>query len=83
MHLVASIGDSRVLPTLRTDLVVNWGFGSVLNQPGSPVTTENPLAVNFTNVEMNIGEFFGGFVGDVSGPSPGCARTGATRASTR
>ncbi len=31
------------------------------------MTTENPLAVNFTNVQMNIGEFFGGFAGDVLG----------------
>ncbi|WP_182868153.1 PKD domain-containing protein [Rhodopirellula sp. JC639] len=59
LHLVAGVGDSRILPSLRTDLAVNWGFGSA--------SGVQPLTVEFQNVEMNLGEFFGGFVGDMLG----------------
>ncbi|MCA9138495.1 MAG: hypothetical protein KDB00_17105, partial [Planctomycetales bacterium] len=71
--LTASIGDPNVLPSLRTNLRVDWGFGSRLADPNDPTntpftpTTDEPLKVNFENVQMNLGEFFGGFVGDVLG----------------
>ncbi|QDV47224.1 Bifunctional hemolysin/adenylate cyclase precursor [Stieleria neptunia] len=71
--LTASVGDSKILPSLRTNLRVDWGFGSRLAAPDAPTntrftpTTNEPLKVNFENVQMNLGEFFGGFVGEVLG----------------
>lgn len=68
IHLVATMGNPDVLPSLRTDLVLHWGFGeSVLDIPGDSIDRDNPLSVEFTNVEMNMGEFFSGFAGDVLG----------------
>ncbi|KAA1258981.1 Bifunctional hemolysin/adenylate cyclase precursor [Rubripirellula obstinata] len=60
LHLVASIGNPDVLPSIRTDLIVDWGFGDGID-------SGTPLSVEFTEVEMNIGEFFAGFAGDVLG----------------
>ncbi len=68
IHLIATIGNPDVLPSLRTDLVLHWGFGdSVLDNPGNSIDRDNPLSVEFKHVEMNMGEFFSGFAGDVLG----------------
>ncbi|MEM9825839.1 MAG: LamG-like jellyroll fold domain-containing protein, partial [Planctomycetota bacterium] len=59
LQVVASIQGSDYLPRLRTDLVVDWDFvaGQDVNQP----------SVNFENVQINLGDFFSGFAGDVLG----------------
>ncbi|MEO1614598.1 MAG: LamG-like jellyroll fold domain-containing protein [Planctomycetota bacterium] len=77
LAVIASIGESKVLPSIRTDLLLHWQQGSgfdfgIEDRTPTPaeqleVTPENPIAVEFANVEMNIGEFFGGFAGDVLG----------------
>ncbi|MEM6474113.1 MAG: hypothetical protein AAF802_31475, partial [Planctomycetota bacterium] len=48
---------SDYLPRLRTDLVVDWDFiaGQEVNLP----------SVTFENVQINLGDFFSGFAGDV------------------
>ncbi|MEM6474496.1 MAG: hypothetical protein AAF802_33495, partial [Planctomycetota bacterium] len=57
LQVVASIEGSDYLPRLRTDLVVDWDFiaGQEVNLP----------SVKFENVQINLGDFFSGFAGDV------------------
>ena len=55
LHVVTTVGESAILPSLRADLVVDWDFVA---------GGGNTLTVDFDNVEMNLGDFFGGFVGD-------------------
>ena len=59
LNLVVSMGDSSLIPRMRTDLIVDWEFiaGQRLNAP----------EVRFENVQLNLGDFFGGFVGEVLG----------------
>lgn len=59
LSLVVSMGDSSLVPRMRTDLIVDWEFiaGEGLNAP----------EVRFENVQLNLGDFFSGFVGEVLG----------------
>ncbi len=59
LNLVVSLGDAGILPRLRTDLVVDWNFIAGQNQSAPDV--------RFENVELNLGDFFSGFAGEVLG----------------
>ena len=56
LAIVVSADSAGVLPRLRTDLIVDWDF--VAGQDDSVPS------VSFENVQMNLGDFFSGFVGD-------------------
>ena len=68
LNLEVSLGDNSLFPRLRTDLIVDWEFvaGQSVNQP----------SVDFQNVQLNLGDFFSGFAGellnDVQGVLDGC-----------
>ncbi len=59
LNLLVSLGDNSLFPRLRTDLIVDWEFtaGQGLNAP----------EVKFENVQMNLGDFFSGFAGELLG----------------
>ncbi len=52
LHLDVSFEGSSVFPRMRTDFIVDWQLGS------------DPT-VDFQNVQMNLGDFFSGFAGDI------------------
>ena len=54
LHLEVSFAGSSAFPRMRTDFIVDWQIGS------------DPT-VNFENVQMNLGDFFSGFAGDILG----------------
>ncbi|MEM8678612.1 MAG: calcium-binding protein, partial [Planctomycetota bacterium] len=55
--LLASFGDAAGFPSMRTNIGVDWDF-----ELGQDV----PLpVVEFTDLELNLGEFFNGFAADI------------------
>lgn len=54
IRMELSAGDTRFLPRIRADLIVDWNYG-----PGA-----DPNGVSFENVQLNLGDFFGGFAGN-------------------
>ena len=57
LHLVASFGGSNSFPSLQTDLAIDWEYmlGDSLQLPN----------VEFTDIELDLGQFFSGFAGTV------------------
>jgi hypothetical protein len=54
LHFDVSFEGSNVFPRMRADLVVDWQLGT------------DPT-VGFENVQLNLGDFFGGFAGNILG----------------
>ena len=59
LALMAELGGETLFPSIRTDFGLDWQIdvGSGFVQP----------TIDFNNVEMNLGEFFGDFAGPVLG----------------
>jgi Ca2+-binding RTX toxin-like protein len=57
LDIVTSLAGSSMLPRLRTDFALDWGLGS----------DEIETRIAFENIELNLGDFFGGFAGEVLG----------------
>ncbi|XZE54543.1 LamG-like jellyroll fold domain-containing protein [Planctomycetaceae bacterium SH139] len=57
LELMVNLGDSSLFPRMRTDLQVDWQFiaGEGVNAP----------TVDFNNVQLNLGDFFSGFAGEL------------------
>ena len=57
LHLLAEFGPLANFPSVRTDLSLDWQY-SLDEGAGDP-------AIQFRNVELNLGEFFTNFAGGV------------------
>ncbi len=57
LHLLASFGGSSSFPSLQSDLFIDWDYNL-----GDDV--QLPI-VEFTDIELDLGQFFSGFAGTV------------------
>ena len=61
LDIVTSLLGSSMLPRIRTDFALDWSLTK--GEEGAETSTQ----ISFNNIELNLGDFFGGFAGEVLG----------------
>ena len=61
LDIVTSLLGSSMLPRIRTDFALDWSLTK--GEEGAVSNTQ----ISFNNIELNLGDFFSGFAGDVLG----------------
>jgi hypothetical protein len=67
LNAATSFQESAVLPSLSTDINIDWGFNSSNADPDNPNSFGDVPSIAFNNVQMDMGTFFSDFAKPILG----------------
>jgi len=67
LNIPSNDGSGPQLPELSTDFLLTWDFGTGFSLNGGVDASSGttPLAIQFNNVSLDLGQFFGSFLGPI------------------